>query len=146
MIKHPRKWKRIPYDSMNSRQQEIFNFQKISGLLSDFGFSASWVKDDWNHTDFLAVPFDGSEVFRVQLKGRPYFFAHSSKNLWVCYIARKTKNVYFYDHDRLLALAKTRGITKTEEWQTRHSYSYPNTPQWLTKALKPYLLGRLDSI
>ena len=61
---------RIDYNELNSRQKEIFNFQKISGVLADYGFNCIKLSDDWQGADFLAHHKDGLSVLRVQLKAR----------------------------------------------------------------------------
>lgn len=63
----------VRYEELNSRQQEIFNFQKVSGVLAEYGFAAYRLTDDWNGADFLAVHIDGKTFLRVQLKGRLTF-------------------------------------------------------------------------
>lgn len=65
-------FQRIAYDDLNSRQQENFNFQKISARLADFGFTTIRLSDDWNGADFLALHLHG-ETLKVQLKGRATF-------------------------------------------------------------------------
>ena len=61
---------KIDYDSLNSRQKEIFNFQKISGVLADYGFNCIKLADDWQGADFLAYHKDGFDTLKVQLKAR----------------------------------------------------------------------------
>ena len=68
----------VRYEDLNSRQQEIFNFQKVSGVLADYGFATLRLTDDWNGADFLAVHVDGKTFLRVQLKGRLTF----EKSTW----------------------------------------------------------------
>ena len=97
-------FQRVKYADINSRQKEIFNFQKVSALLADFGFATYRLTDDWNGADFLAVHFDGSAFLRVQLKGRLTFEKkYQDKDLWVCF--RHGGLVYLYPHDVLLAEA-----------------------------------------
>ena len=61
---------KIEYNSLNSRQKEIFNFQKISGVLADYGFNCIKLADDWQGADFLAYHKDGLDTLKVQLKSR----------------------------------------------------------------------------
>ena len=49
----------IKYNDLNSRQRERYNFQKIAGLLADYGFSSIKLDDDWQGADFLAQHIDG---------------------------------------------------------------------------------------
>ncbi|PTR05365.1 hypothetical protein C8R32_12329 [Nitrosospira sp. Nsp5] len=106
-------FQRIKYADLNSRQKEIFNFQKVSCLLADFGFATYRLTDDWNGADFLAVPFDGSAILRVQLKGRLTFEKkYQDKGLWVCF--RHVNLVYLYPHDALLSeLLKVSNVGNT---------------------------------
>jgi hypothetical protein len=39
--------KHIQYAALNSRQREIFNFQKIAAILADYGFNCIKLADDW---------------------------------------------------------------------------------------------------
>lgn len=97
-------FQRVKYADINSRQKKIFNFQKVSVLLADFGFATYRLTDDWNGADFLAVHFDGSTFLRVQLKGRLTFEKkYQDKDLWGCF--RHGGLVYLYPHDVLLAEA-----------------------------------------
>ena len=61
---------RIEYDALNSKQKEIFNFQKISGVLADYGYNCIKLADDWQGADFLAYHKDGTSTLKVQLKSR----------------------------------------------------------------------------
>ena len=47
-------WERVDYDSLNAKQQEAYNFQKVSAVLADYGFNCIKLTDDWNGADFLA--------------------------------------------------------------------------------------------
>jgi hypothetical protein len=61
---------KIVYESLNSRQKEIFNFQKISGVLAEYGFNCIKLADDWQGADFLAYHNDRLDTLKVQLKSR----------------------------------------------------------------------------
>jgi len=43
---------KIDYRKLNSRQKENYNFQKVSGILADYGFATIRLSDDWNGADF----------------------------------------------------------------------------------------------
>jgi hypothetical protein len=135
-------FQRVKYADINSRQKEIFNFQKVSALLADFGFATYRLTDDWNGADFLAIHFDGSTFLRVQLKGRLTFEKkYQGKDLWVCF--RHEGLVYLYPHDGLLAEAlNVTNIAKTESWlKSNGGYSFPAPPKSLEAQLKLYCLG-----
>lgn len=61
---------KIEYRSLNSRQQENYNFQKVAALLADYGFNCLRLSDDWQGADFIACHIDGQTFLKVQLKGR----------------------------------------------------------------------------
>ncbi|SCX77012.1 hypothetical protein [Nitrosospira sp. Nsp13] len=139
-------FQRVNYIDLNSRQKEIFNFQKVSGLLADFGFATYRLTDDWNGADFLAVPFDGSKILRVQLKGRLTFDKkYQDKDLWVCF--RHAGFVYLYPHDALLSeLLKVTNVGNTASWLKENgNYSFPTPPKSFEEQLKPYCLGHESS-
>ena len=135
-------FQRINYSDLNARQKELYNFQKISGLLADFGFSTYRLTDDWGGADFLAVPFDGSQVLRVQLKGRLYFDKkYQGKDLWVCF--RQDDIVYLYPHDELLnTLLESNRIGHTNSWSEKGVYHFPYIPENLADYLREFCLGR----
>jgi hypothetical protein len=51
---------RIEYESLNSRQREAFNFQKVSAVLADYGFITIRLSSDWRGADFIAQHVDGT--------------------------------------------------------------------------------------
>ena len=61
---------RIKYEDLNGKQKEIYNFQKVSAELADYGFNCIKLADDWQGADFLAYHKDGNDTLKVQLKGR----------------------------------------------------------------------------
>ena len=64
------KLRKIKYTDLNSKQKEVFNFQKVAGKLSDYGYNCIKLADDWQGADFLAYHKDGSGTLKVQLKAR----------------------------------------------------------------------------
>ena len=47
-----------------------FQFSKVTGKLSDYGYNCIKLADDWQGVDFLAYHKDGSGTLKVQLKAR----------------------------------------------------------------------------
>jgi hypothetical protein len=64
------KLKLVKYSDLNTRQKEIYNFQKVASVLADYGFHCIKLSDDWQAADFLAYHKDGKDSLRIQLKGR----------------------------------------------------------------------------
>ena len=59
----------VAYDDLQAPQKERYNYQKLAGVLADYGFNCIGLSDDWNGADVLAVHTSG-ETLRVQLKSR----------------------------------------------------------------------------
>jgi len=134
MAKH---LKRISYESLNARQQESYNFQKISAVLADFGYVTIRLSDDWKGADFLAQHISG-RTLRVQLKGRLTFDCqYQRKDLWITF--RRKDDWYLFPHDEVLrmVLQKT-NIRNTESWRRRGRYSFPGISKNLQTILAPY--------
>jgi hypothetical protein len=131
---------KIDYKKLNGRQQENHNFQKISGLLADYGFTTIRLSDDWSDADFLAQHVDGKTLLRVQQKGRLGIYKkYQEKNLWVCF--RDRGDWYLYPHDEvLLHLLKTTNIEQTAAWRKGHGYNWKQPPRRLAKYLKQFVL------
>jgi hypothetical protein len=130
--------KRIRYSSLNSRQKENFNFQKVSAVLADYGFVTLRLSDDWQGADFIAQHIDGTTFARVQLKGRLTFEKkYRGKDLWVAFA--DGENWYLYPHDEFLAQAlEVTGIGSTASWSERGWYSFPRLSKQLRELLERY--------
>ena len=74
------KLRKIKYTDLNSKQKEVFNFQKVAGKLSDYGYNCIKLADDWQGADFLAYHKDGSGTLKVQLKVRLALSKSMSEN------------------------------------------------------------------
>ena len=131
------KLKKVTYFKLNSRQKEIFNFQKVAGLLADYGFNCLKLADDWQGADFLAYHKDGTHTLKVQLKSRLTIGKkYQSKSLCIAFPFNNAW--YLIEHDRLVALAKkyTNWLT-SKSWREKGAYS--------SACLNPELLAALQS-
>ena len=72
LTKHEFLFQKINYKSLNSKRKEAYNYQKVSGVLAEYGFLTIRLSDDWEGADFLALHISG-ETLKIQLKGRLYF-------------------------------------------------------------------------
>jgi hypothetical protein len=78
--------KQIPYEDLKPRQQEGYNFQKVSAVLADFGYVTIRLTNDWCGADFIAQHFDGISFLKVQLKGRLTFSKkYRGQELFICF-------------------------------------------------------------
>ena len=110
---------KVPYNELKPKQQEIYNFQKVSAILAEYSFTCIKLADDWLGADFIAYHFDGSQTLRVQLKGRMTIDKkYLSKDLHIAFIVKG--QWYLIDHDLLVDL-----VGNYTNWL--------NTPSWLDK-------------
>jgi hypothetical protein len=108
--------KKVPYKSLNAKQQENYNFQKVSAVLADYGYCTLRLSDDWNGADFIAVHVGNENSLNVQLKGRLTFDKkYLNHNIWVCFPYKN--EWYLYPHDQLLEKLKAK-------------MNFHNTPSW----------------
>ena len=132
-------WKKVPYKSLNAKQQENFNFQKVSAVLADYGFCTLRLSDDWNGADFIAVHVSGDNSLNIQLKGRLTFDKkYQNRNIWVCF---PYKGEWFlYPHDILLEkLKSTMNFHNTESW-SKGAFSWNTLSKALLSSLSEYKL------
>ncbi len=134
-------FEKVKYQELNSRQQETYNFQKISALLADFGYLTIRLSDDWNGADFIAQHFKTKSFIKVQLKGRLCFYKkYCEKDLYICF--NENGIWYLYPHDEVLKQVLDDGLLAgTESWDVQHGYSFPGVPKRLEKLLAPFRLG-----
>jgi hypothetical protein len=134
-------FKKIGYKTLNARQKELFNFQKIAGILADYGFNCIKLTDDWQGTDFLAYHVDGTQTLKVQLKSRLSIHRkYCNRNIWIAFPHRE--QWYLIAHDRLLA--KVREHTdwlESRAWKKMHSYTSTSVNWNLLRSLARYKLG-----
>ena len=136
------KLQRIRYQNLSAKQQEIYNFQKISGVLADYGFNCIKLHDDWQGADFIAYHKDGEQVLKVQLKGRLTIDKkYRDKGLHMAFPVKETW--YLLPHDELVEVVrqKTRWLC-TNSWIQDGNYHSERPSKELLKGLCEY---KLDS-
>jgi frataxin-like iron-binding protein CyaY len=123
MIERRERFEKVSYDNLNSKQKELFNFQKIAATLADYGFNCIKLADDWQGADFLAYHINGKTTLKVQLKSRITINQkYCDKDLWMAF----PHNDFWYliEHDRLVEMVgeKTDWL-KSSSWIDKHGYS-----------------------
>lgn len=89
----------IRYEELNSRQQENYNFHKLSSVLADYGYTCIRLSDDWQGADLIAMHISG-DFLKIQLKGRLSFDKkYLGKSLHIAF--RSGDRWYVYPHDEL---------------------------------------------
>lgn len=134
-------WKHVDYASLNSRQRERFNFQKVSALLADYGYATMKLDDDWQGADFIAVHTRG-EYLKVQLKSRLTFDRkYERKGLHIAF--PHNGEWYLIDHDHLLGVFVERfadTFAQTDSWARQGGYSWNHLSQEKLELIRPYRL------
>lgn len=113
---------KIDYESLNSRQKEIFNFQKISGVLADYGFNCIKLAEDWQGADFLAHHKDRLYTLNVQLKSRVTIDEkYKGKKLFVA--LPHNGHWYLVEHDTLIEkVGQHTNWLNTASWVNKGCY------------------------
>ena len=131
------KLEKINYNDLNAKAKEMYNFQKVSAKLADYGFTTMWLNNDWQGADFIAVHVDGITDIKVQLKGRQSFSRkYIGKEIYICFIA--DGEIFLYPHDLVLEEIEHRIADKT--WIATGTWSTPKLTKENRQLLEPYLL------
>lgn len=134
------KLKHVKYSDLNSRQKEIYNFQKVASVLADYGFNCIKLADDWQGADFLAYHKDGKDSLRIQLKGRLAIDKkYQGKNLFMTFPVSGAWCLI--EHDLPVKLVgKNTNWLKSKSWLEDGAYSSAKPSQSLLTALRDNLL------
>ena len=134
------KLQRIKYSELNSRQREIFNFQKVAALLAEYGFNCIKLSDDWQGADFLAYHKDGRDTLRVQLKGRLTIDKkYIGKGLHIAFPVQGSWCLV--EHDALVERArKHTNWLNTESWREKGLYHSDAPNAALLRSLAEHVL------
>lgn len=135
----PTPLKRFHYEKLNAREKEAFNFQKVSGVLADYGFLTIRLSNDWGGADFIAQHVDGT-FLKVQLKARLTFGKkYEGRDIHECFHDRG--QWYLFPHDELLRqVLEETTIARTVSWSKRGGYSFPHLSKTIRRLLDPYRL------
>ena len=136
--------KKIQDQDLNSKQKEIYNFQKVVAILADYGFNCIKLADDWQGADFLAYYKDGGQTLKVQLKGRLYVAKqYIGKEIYMTFPIEE--DWYLVEHDELLEIVG--GCTpwlETSSWIEGGAYGSSKPSKALIQAVRPYRLTQED--
>lgn len=134
----PVTFKKVTYEELNSRQQENFNFQKVSAHLAEYGYNCLRLSDDWQGADFIACHIDGNRFLKVQLKGRLTIQKkYCGKDIYVAFSHRGTW--YVYPHDEVMEFLLANGTAgSSTSWVNDGGYSWPHLSVAIRKILEPY--------
>ena len=136
-------FQKVAYESLNAKRKEAYNFQKVSGVLAEYGFLTILLSDDWQGADFLALHNSG-ETLKIQLKGRLHFSKkYYGKNLWICFYDKDSWSWFLYPHDEVFDLVTNLNIIlNTDSWNLKGEYHIGKLSKKLSELMKIY---KLDS-
>ena len=137
MIESSERFEKVNYDNLNSKQKELFNFQKIAATLADYGFNCIKLADDWQGADFLAYHINGTTTLKVQLKSRVTINKkkYGGKDIWIAFPHKK--EWYLIEHDKLVdKVGEHTTWLDNSSWKDREGYS--------SISINPELLASLD--
>ena len=50
-------FKKVNYKDLNSKQEENYNFHKVSSKLADYGFNSMRLNDDWEGASWYVCKY-----------------------------------------------------------------------------------------
>jgi len=124
---------KIDYNSLNARQKESYNYQKISGILAEYGYTTYRMQDDYQGADFHAVHIDG-HVKKVQLKGRVAIEKkYLDKEVYIAF-SNDCNVWYLYPHDKIYEVI----ASHSPGAKINGGRSIGYIPSWLVPILNEY--------
>jgi len=139
---------KIKYDDLKDKgKKEIYNFQRVSAVFAEYGYSVTPIRDDAEFADFVAVPFIKDETTKplwIQLKGGLTFGdKYKDKDLYICFPDWKNNAWYLYPHDQLYAELEDELRKRAENWDKEHKYQHaPSFPAWAEERMKKYKIDQ----
>ena len=137
-----RKFQKINYKDLSAKQQENYNFHKVSSILADYGFTTIKLYDDWKNADFIAQHNDRKTFLKVQLKNRfSIEKKYLNKDIYICFQTRD--GLYLYPHDEAVEFVLNNStVGETTSWKKDGSYHWPSTPRKYLNYLNQYKLNK----
>jgi len=133
--------KKVDYSDLNAKEQEEYNFAKITSRLADYGYRTFRESNDWSGADFYCIGrhCDLGQSIKVQQKGRLTFDKkYMGKNIYIAFHDKKSDTYYLYPHDELLKKLLDLGyFTGTSSWDKKGGYSMGISKK-LKTILEPY--------
>ncbi len=126
---------KVDYKKLNAKQQESYNFQKVSAVLAEYGYITYRMHDDYHGADFHAVHLSGN-VLKVQLKGRVTIDKkYLGKEIYITFSNDRVK-WYLYPHDEIYKII----TNHSQGAELNAKRSIGKIPNWLKPILNKYEL------
>lgn len=117
------------------RQEKIYNFQRISSLLADYGYNCTRLPNEWEEADFLAYNTKENKKLKIKLDTRLKIYKeYLDEDFFITFPC----NSYWYliNHDKLVGiLKKTTNCLNTISWE-KGAYSFPKPSKKLLKEIE----------
>ena len=135
-------WERVNYTSLNTRGKRVYNFQKVSAVLADYGFKCIRLSGDSNGADFLAYHMPSDDQIPVRPKTRlTVEKKYENKGLWIAFPV--SEDWYLLKHDKLRDIVgKRTPALENEAWRRDGRLSWPSPTKALLEGIEPYRIGR----
>ena len=137
---------RVPYEKLNSRQKENYNFAKVSARLADYGYNCLRLSDDWQGADFIACHIDNETFLKVQLKGRLTLDRkYIGKGIRIAFLLGD--EYYLYPHDELLKYMTDKRMVglRNRSWLENGLLSWGVPPRWALEWLAGHKIGERNN-
>ena len=133
---------RIEYNDLNAKQKESFNFQKISGVLADYGYFPVRLSDDWESADFICIKCTTKKFLKVQLKGSfTMDKKYMGKDLYIAFQDKNSGVWYLYPHDYIVKkYIQDKGLDKKNSWITKGFWFNNPITNYDKSILEPFKL------
>jgi len=135
---------KVSYSELNARQKESYNFQKVSSILADYGFTTMLLNNDWQGADFIAQNINSDFFLKVQLKGRLTFSKkYIGKDIFIAFpsLIESYQNWYLFPHDDLLSIfLNDFKLGASKSWVEEGLYSFNRLSNKQIELLKQYKL------
>lgn len=140
-MKNPLKLQHVKCEKLLPKQKEIYNFQKVSSILADYGFNCIKLADDWKGADFLAYHKDGNQTLKVQLKSRMAIHKKfMRKDLYMCFPIDKVWHLI--PHDALVKIVRQMApkALVAKDWIEKGFYTFPRPSKVMRERLSVFAL------
>jgi len=129
------RFEKVDYHRLNAKQKELFNFQKLSGILAAYGFNCIKLADDWQGADFLAFHINQTTTLEVQLKSRLTIdHKYDGKDIWIAF--PHGDDWYLIKYDRLVEkVGKQTDWLRSLSWKDGERYSSTSINAGLLESL-----------
>lgn len=124
--------------------REVINRNTVVSLALDQGYNAFIPVFDGGIDFILYREADGA-LLKVQLKSRwTIDRKYVGRDIWIAFPI--AADWYLIPHDVMLEIAEAQGVTATESWKLKGTYSKPRPSKALMDACAPYRFAEIEEV